>query len=66
MTVLMTCVVIYLYTVLAFNYFRKFYIEKNSEGQLTYKCDSMAEVGIMMIFMAHCRQTTIITMSLPP
>lgn len=46
MTVLMTCVVIYLYTVIAFNYFRKFYIQQSSEdGEHVYTCDSMSKVS---------------------
>ncbi|XP_038072837.1 ryanodine receptor 2-like isoform X2 [Patiria miniata] len=40
LTVLMTCVIIYLYTVLAFNFFRKFYM-KDEDGQLEYKCHNM-------------------------
>ena len=43
MTVLMTCVVIYMYTVIAFNFFRKFYTS-NASGQEVYNCDSMARV----------------------
>ena len=47
MTVLMTCVVIYLYTVIAFNYFRKFYIQHDSAiGGRVYTCDSMVKVRI--------------------
>lgn len=45
MTVLMTCVVIYMYTVIAFNFFRKFYTS-NTSGQEVYNCDSMARVRI--------------------
>lgn len=46
MTVLMTCVVIYLYTVIAFNYFRKFYIKQNpAGGERVYTCDSMSKVN---------------------
>lgn len=44
MTVLMTCVVIYMYTVIAFNFFRKFYHQSNMSGQEVYNCDNMARV----------------------
>ena len=45
MTVLMTCVVIYLYTVIAFNYFRKFYVQhSHRDGETVYTCDNMAKV----------------------
>ncbi|XP_033625850.1 ryanodine receptor 2-like [Asterias rubens] len=40
LTVLMTCVIIYLYTVLAFNFFRKFYM-KDEDGQIEHKCHNM-------------------------
>ena len=45
LTVLMTCVVIYLYTVLAFNFFRKFYM-KDEDGQIEYKCHNMMTVSM--------------------
>lgn len=41
LTVMLTCVVVYLYTVVAFNFFRKFYI-KEEDGQVDYKCHDMA------------------------
>ena len=44
MTVLMTCVVIYIYTVIAFNFFRKFYRFQTPEGVEVFKCDNMFEV----------------------
>jgi len=44
MTVLMTCVVIYIYTVIAFNFFRKFYRFQTPEGEEVFKCDNMFEV----------------------
>ncbi|XP_065188366.1 ryanodine receptor 3-like isoform X2 [Sycon ciliatum] len=40
MTFLMTCVVVYIYTVLAFNFFRKFY-EKEVDGGHDPKCNNM-------------------------
>ena len=45
MTVLMTCVVIYIYTVIAFNFFRKFYRQQTSVGEKVYQCESMARVS---------------------
>ncbi|XP_041469245.1 ryanodine receptor 2-like isoform X1 [Lytechinus variegatus] len=40
LTLMMTCVIIYLYTVVAFNFFRKFYT-KDEEGEIDYKCHNM-------------------------
>lgn len=37
---MMTLVVVYLYTVLAFNFFRKFYVQEDEEGTES-KCDYM-------------------------
>ncbi len=42
MTILMTCVVIYIYTVIAFNFFRKFYRQTSLKEQA---CDSMFRVS---------------------
>ena len=36
--------VIYLYTVIAFNFFRKFYRQSTPEGSEVYNCDSMFQV----------------------
>ncbi|KAK3736855.1 hypothetical protein RRG08_000604 [Elysia crispata] len=41
LTVMLTCVVVYIYTVVAFNFFRKFYV-KEEDGQVDYKCHDMA------------------------
>ncbi|XP_070577063.1 ryanodine receptor 2-like isoform X7 [Ptychodera flava] len=40
LTVMMTCIIIWLYTVIAFNFFRKFYL-KGEEGEVEYKCHNM-------------------------
>ena len=45
MTVLMTCVVIYIYTVIAFNFFRKFYHQTSPDGLQVQTCDSMFRVS---------------------
>lgn len=49
MTVLMTCVVIYIYTVIAFNFFRKFYRQQTAVGEKIYQCESMARCFIYHI-----------------
>ena len=50
MTVLLTCVVIYIYTVIAFNFFRKFYRRVNPvSGMEVYNCESMARVSPLMV-----------------
>ena len=43
-TVMFTSVVIYLYTVIAFNFFRKFYT-KEEDGEKKYKCNDMLTVS---------------------
>ena len=45
LTVLLTSIVVYLYTVIAFNFFRKFYIMEEEEGEADYKCHDMASVS---------------------
>ena len=45
MTFLMTCIVIYLYTVIAFNFFRKFYVHKVDDDFKIMKCQSMFQVN---------------------
>ncbi|GFR86965.1 ryanodine receptor 44F, partial [Elysia marginata] len=42
LTVMLTCVVVYIYTVVAFNFFRKFYVKEEDGGQVDYKCHDMA------------------------
>lgn len=44
LTVMLTCVVVYIYTVVAFNFFRKFYV-KEEDGSVDYKCHDMATVS---------------------
>ena len=41
----MTCVIVYIYTVVAFNFLRKFYYIETPEGTTVYKCDSMLQVS---------------------
>ncbi|KAK3094056.1 hypothetical protein FSP39_023525 [Pinctada imbricata] len=40
LTVMLTSVVVYIYTVIAFNFFRKFYV-KEEDGSVDYKCHDM-------------------------
>ena len=42
----MTCVVIYLYTVIAFNFFRKFYVHTTDDNVQIMKCQSMLQVSV--------------------
>lgn len=52
LTVILTSIVIYLYTVLAFNFFRKFYV-KDNEGVKDAKCHDMltvSEVKFLSLF----------------
>lgn len=48
LTVMLTSVVIYLYTVIAFNFFRKFYI-KDNDGVKDMKCHNMLTVSPSVI-----------------
>ena len=45
LTVMLTSVVVYIYTVIAFNFFRKFYV-KEEDGSVDYKCHDMLTVCI--------------------
>ena len=45
LTVLLTSIVVYLYTVLAFNFFRKFY-NQGEEDEPDFKCHDMATVSL--------------------
>ncbi|XP_048259812.1 ryanodine receptor-like isoform X9 [Haliotis rufescens] len=40
LTVMLLSVIVYIYTVIAFNFFRKFYV-KDEDGQIDYKCHDM-------------------------
>lgn len=47
LTIMMTLVVVYLYTVVAFNFFRKFYVQDADEGEEPdRKCHSMLTVSL--------------------
>lgn len=45
MTVGLLAVVVYLYTVVAFNFFRKFYNKSEDEDEPDMKCDDMMTVS---------------------
>lgn len=47
MTALLMVMVIYLYTVIAFNFLRQFYRESTPEGSEVYNCDSMLKVSTL-------------------
>ncbi|XP_052768471.1 ryanodine receptor 2-like isoform X9 [Mya arenaria] len=40
LTLMLLCIIVYIYTVIAFNFFRKFYI-KDEDGSIDYKCHDM-------------------------
>jgi ryanodine receptor 2 len=42
---MLTSVVVYIYTVIAFNFFRKFYV-KEEDGSIDMKCHDMATVSM--------------------
>ena len=48
MTLAMTCVVLYIYAVIGFNFFRKFYQQELSGGEIQDNCDSMWNVCIKL------------------
>ncbi|KAK0046902.1 ryanodine receptor 44F, partial [Biomphalaria pfeifferi] len=50
LTVMLTCVVVYIYTVVAFNFFRKFYV-KEEDGAVDYKCHDMATCFVYHVHM---------------
>ena len=46
MTLFMTGTVIFIYTVIAFNFFRKFYRQEEVEGKVKDHCESMWRVSL--------------------
>lgn len=49
--------VVYLYTVVAFNFFRKFY-NKSEDGDMPdMKCDDMLTVSLTLTFPLRCDRT---------
>jgi ryanodine receptor 2 len=49
LTVLLTSIVVYMYTVLAFNFFRKFY-NKGEDGEDDYKCHDMLTCYVFHLY----------------
>ena len=45
LTVMLLTIIVYIYTVIAFNFFRKFYVSEEEEGQPDAKCHDMLTVG---------------------
>lgn len=50
-------VVVYLYTVVAFNFFRKFYNKSENEEEPDMKCDDMMTVCSMLHSLLFCSDT---------
>lgn len=50
LTVGLLAVVVYLYTVVAFNFFRKFYNKSEDEDEPDMKCDDMMTVSISHMY----------------
>ena len=48
LTVMLTSVIVYIYTVVAFNFFRKFYV-KEDDGNVDYKCHDMLTVSVDLV-----------------
>ena len=44
LTVMLLSIIVYIYTVVAFNFFRKFYV-KEEDGEVDYKCHDMLTVS---------------------
>lgn len=45
LTVMLTSVIVYIYAVIAFNFFRKFYAQEGEEGEVQqYKCNDLLTV----------------------
>lgn len=42
---MLTSIIVYLYTVIAFNFFRKFYIQEEEGEEPDYKCHDMLSVS---------------------
>lgn len=53
LTVGLLAVVVYLYTVVAFNFFRKFYNKSEDEDEPDMKCDDMMTVSVACLRSKH-------------
>lgn len=58
LTVGLLAVVVYLYTVVAFNFFRKFYNKSEDEDEPDMKCDDMMTVSVCAQSTAGCHCST--------
>lgn len=54
LTVGLLAVVVYLYTVVAFNFFRKFYNKSEDDDEPDMKCDDMMTVSIQLPWSHSC------------
>lgn len=43
-------IIVYIYTVVAFNFFRKFYIQEEDEEIVAKKCHNMASVRTIVVW----------------
>ncbi|KRY59582.1 Ryanodine receptor 44F [Trichinella britovi] len=50
LTVMMVLVVVYLYTVLAFNFFRKFYVQEDDGEETDSKCNNMISCFVFNVY----------------
>lgn len=57
LTLGLLAVVVYLYTVVAFNFFRKFYNKSEDGVALDMKCDDMLTVSSAHVVAHACRHT---------
>ena len=55
LTFMLTSIVVYLYTVLAFNFFRKFYSQEEEGEEPDSKCSDMLSVCILRVLFTHFR-----------
>ena len=56
MTVMLLSIVVYIYTVIAFNFFRKFY-NKGEDGEDDYKCHDMFTVSLVSYLIMSLKES---------
>lgn len=49
LTVMLLTIIVYIYTVIAFNFFRKFYVQEEDDN-VDQKCHSMLTVTLQLFF----------------
>ncbi|XP_014664679.1 PREDICTED: ryanodine receptor-like isoform X2 [Priapulus caudatus] len=50
LTLMMMTIIVYIYTVLAFNFFRKFYVSEGDDGEEEHKCHTMAACFLFHLY----------------